>query len=363
MTWEPDERRLSLLSDKIKDDSYQAVLSYGYVPSVSDVCEDRNVPYIAWTYDSILHSLYNKSIENKCNHLFIYDSAEVNYIREHFDAPHVYYLPLCANVERIASLDIRKEDLSEYTSDVSFVGDLYQQNTYYSLEPELSEAEKNYFSTAFSYFFGKWGVDSIYDWFSENDATYLQKRLPDYLKNDGLLPDRIFFADTLLSKPIGSLERIEILNRLAKKGGEVQTPFKVRLYHKESSDCSVLNGVELHSSVNYFDEMNKAFRFSKINLNITLHGMRSGVPLRCFDVVSSGGFLLTNYQADVGDVFEEDKEVVCYRSIEELVEKTIFYMTHEDERKKIAEAGLKRAKAEHDYKNRLLEIFSRVGVK
>lgn len=357
MTWEPDEKKLSALLEKLKRGSYQAVLSYGYVPSVSDVCEDGGVFYIAWTYDSILHSLYNKSIENKCNRLFIYDSAEANYIKEHFDAPHVYYLPLAANVDRIEALEITSEDVREYSTNVSFVGDLYQQNTYYSLLTELSDGERQYFRNAFSYFFGKWGGDSIYDWFSETDADYLQERLPDYLKNNGLLPNRRFFADTLLSKPIGSLERIEILNRLAKK------PYGVRLYHKESSDCSVLNNVELHKAVNYFDEMNKAFKYSKININITLHGMMSGVPLRCFDVVASGGFLLTNYQSDLEGLFEEDNEIVCYRSIDELLEKVDYYMKHEDERTKIAKAGFMRAKAEHSYEKRLLTIFSAVGLK
>ena len=45
------------------------------------------------------------------------------------------------------------------------------------------------------------------------------------------------------------------------------------------------------------------FRNSKINLNPTAKGIRSGIPLRIFDILSCSGFLLTNYQSELSDHF------------------------------------------------------------
>lgn len=354
MTWDEEPALVEAFENELRTRRYQLVLSYGYVPYISDACERCQVLYAAWTYDSILHSLYNKSLENRCNLLFIYDKSEQQYVRSHFDVPHCYYLPLAVNVDRIQTLTASQEQRNYYFSNVSFVGDLYQKNTYYSLEPDLNPAERDYFEQAFAYFHGTWGGDSIYEWFSADDAEYLQKRLPDYLKNDELLPNQRFFADTLLSKPIGSRERIDILNRLAKSTG-------IRLYHKADTDISVLSGVECRPYVNYYDAMNLAFRYSCVNLNITLHGMISGVPLRCFDVMGSGGFLLTNYQEECVELFEPDHELVIYYNIDELEDKVKYYLQHETERVRIAEKGFERVQAEHTYRhriNRMLEIIN-----
>ena len=37
------------------------------------------------------------------------------------------------------------------------------------------------------------------------------------------------------------------------------------------------------------------FANSKVNLNITLRNIKTGIPLRALDIMGAGGFLLTNY--------------------------------------------------------------------
>ena len=89
-------------------------------------------------------------------------------------------------------------------------------------------------------------------------------------------------------------------------------------------------------SVDYWSEMPKVFRYSKINLNFTIPNIKSGLPLRIFDVLGAGGFLLTNYQAELPDHFEIGKDLACFESEAELVEKCSYYLAHEEERQPVS---------------------------
>ena len=76
-------------------------------------------------------------------------------------------------------------------------------------------------------------------------------------------------------------------------------------------------------TVDYSTDMNKVFKLSKINLNITLPSIRSGIPLRALDIMGAGGFLLTDYRMDFSDVIEPGIDMVCYTSIEDAVSKIV----------------------------------------
>ena len=86
---------------------------------------------------------------------------------------------------------------------------------------------------------------------------------------------------------------------------------------------------------------------SKINLNITLRSIQTGIPLRAFDIMGNGGCLLTNYQQDFLEYFEPDKDLIMYGSDEEALEKTEFYLKNDTEREKIAYNGFQKVMNYH----------------
>lgn len=110
-------------------------------------------------------------------------------------------------------------------------------------------------------------------------------------------------------------------------------------------------------SVDYWSEMPKVFRASKINLNFTIPNIKSGIPLRVWDVLGAGGFLLTNYQAEIPLYFTEGEDLVCFDGIEDLREKAAYYLSHEEERNRIAGQGYEKVKKYHSYLNRIQTIL------
>lgn len=84
--------------------------------------------------------------------------------------------------------------------------------------------------------------------------------------------------------------------------------------------------------------------------------------MRIFEVTGVGSLLLTDAKTNLSDFFEEDKEVVTYRNVEELIEKATYYLTHDAERERIAKRGQARTLANHTWNHRmrsLLEIIDK----
>jgi len=66
--------------------------------------------------------------------------------------------------------------------------------------------------------------------------------------------------------------------------------------------------------------------------------------------------LLTDTGSNMSDLFEEDKEVVTYRTVDEAVEKVNYLLEHPAEAEQIAKAGQARALKDHTIMNRCLQI-------
>jgi spore maturation protein CgeB len=104
-----------------------------------------------------------------------------------------------------------------------------------------------------------------------------------------------------------------------------------------------------------FQEAAQKFCKSKIVLNIA---MKEDLNMRCLEAMGSGSFLLTDYVPYIEELFEDGKHLVLYRSLDEAVDKAKYYLKHDSEREKIAQAGFEEVMAKHtiDHRvNRMLE--------
>jgi len=101
----------------------------------------------------------------------------------------------------------------------------------------------------------------------------------------------------------------------------------------------------------------RALRSTKIGINVMNMQCRMASNTRTFEVTGLGRLLLTEYSREQAEeLFIEDKEIVCFRSPEELRDKASYYLTHNAERERIAKAGQIRTLHEHTLEHRLQRI-------
>ena len=110
-----------------------------------------------------------------------------------------------------------------------------------------------------------------------------------------------------------------------------------------------LKSAKLCGPVKYSDEMPCVFRYSKLNLCPTLKCIQSGIPLRALDIMGSRGVLLSNWQPELAEYFEDGKDCIMYESMEDL-------------RKQIAVNGYQKVKENFSYPQRIRTLFHTAGI-
>ena len=69
---------------------------------------------------------------------------------------------------------------------------------------------------------------------------------------------------------------------------------------------------------------------------------------------------MTNYQEELEDLFQIGTDLEVYGSLEELEEKCAYYLTHEEERQRIAVNGYRKAAESHTYRIRMAEMLRKI---
>lgn len=104
-----------------------------------------------------------------------------------------------------------------------------------------------------------------------------------------------------------------------------------------------------------FDDAARKFAESKIVFNIS---MTDDLNMRTFEAMATGSFLLTSWIPTLEELFEDGKHLVLYRSLDEMVDKAKYYLAHDEEREKIAQAGYEEVIAKHTMQHRVNVILS-----
>ena len=110
-----------------------------------------------------------------------------------------------------------------------------------------------------------------------------------------------------------------------------------------------------HPNIDYRTECASVYRSIDISINITSCQMPTAVNQRVFDVPLCGGFVLSDRQGDLDELFASD-ELAVYRSPEELLDKIAFYRDHPAERSRISSKARQRILSAHTYAHRVAKI-------
>jgi spore maturation protein CgeB len=333
---------------EVQSNPCECVITFNFYPYVSKACELLHLPYVAWLFDSPVMYTYTPSILNSCNYIFCFDKKLCNELIK-IGIQKVFYMPLAANTSRLDSLSMTEDEFSKYNHDISFVGRLFQDNNFNKFYNQINSSFMEYFNQLFQLQYMTPNQNIFYSMLSEKAINLFQKLIPNNLLEDYPLCEiKKCYSDIMLSRKFTELQRTNILDLISKYN-------TIHIY--TDSDISMLTNVVNMGGIESISEAPKLFYASKINLNFTQISIQSGLPLRVFDIIGTGGFLISNAQSEFNDLFTPGEDVILYHNPEELIELINYYLTHDKERKEIAHNGYVRIKSEHTYTNRLEQIL------
>lgn len=345
----------TVIENKLAGEDVDWLFTFNFEPFLAELCVKHNKVYLSWIVDWPHPHIYANVARNSNIYIFIFDKAGY-YEALGRGMENVRYLPLAPDIEFFDHKieNAAKEKIEKITIDVSFMGNLYdaKEHSLYDRIKYLPPMVKGYLDGLMSAQKKIWGYtfigEAIRDEIWQQIRQYVQWDLGD--KYDSVY-ETLF--ERMLCEKIAQEERQELCSLLAGK-------YNFALYTKSNTDFD--KNIHNHGAIDYFNDMPLLFRYSKINVNITLRSIKSGIPLRCLDILACGGFLLSNYQPELAEYFVDGEEIIMWQDFADMTEKIDYYLEHEEERKQIAKAGYEKVKQLFHYNLLAGEMIDQVAL-
>ena len=334
------------ITRKLMECNADAVFSLNYFPVAAIACKALNKKYISWTYDSPYIQLYSLTIEYPTNYAFIFDKAEYLKMRD-LGIETVYYLPMAGPCE---ATKITDSEHRRYDADIAMIGSMYSEKKHRLIRhfEKVDEYTKGYIDGIMKVQQNLFGVSILETSLTPEIVKNIQKSCPVISRGDGFEKVEWVLANYFIARSLTARERHEYLDELSRH-------FKVALYTHE--ETPTLPGIDNRGPLDYYSEAPKAMKCAKINLNITLRSIITGIPLRVMDIMAAGGFVLTSYQEDMLDFFVPGEDYAYYDSKADLVDKCGYYLEHEEERERMARSAHDKVSRMHTYAHRIDKIL------
>ena len=328
------------------------VISTIFFQIVAAYTHELGIKYAVYGMDSPHYAAWVPEYPRLDNvYLFHFDSREVERFRK-CGYTNVTYLPLAAGVTWADTIHTSCVDRKKFGSAVSFVGGLYGDNPFDTCAGRLPQPVQKHIWNQLENSAFLWdGKERLQEGVSKELLHICQTVTPELCNPGFTMGDDYYFRQWTLARKLSNIELTLLFEQVAGQ-------YDFRLYTREKE--VVPENIHRYPPVNAMTEQLKVFQSSGVNLNVTLRSIESGVPLRVFDILSVGGFVLTDYRKDAEELFREDEEIVMFRTPEEMIDKLAFYTTHETERKRIARNGHRRVRAEYSYERMLEEILQKI---
>ena len=345
------EDGIRLLKKELLAHTYDFIFSINFYPFISEICNIFQLRYICWSVDCPVLELYSDSVQNQWNRIFLFDAAQYHTFYPR-NPECIFYLPLASSPSRWNTIikNASAADRNRFTCDLSFVGSLYTEKCPYDNLKNAPDYLIGYLEGIMAAQQKIYGSFFLEELLPDDIVNSFRSHLPDfYIPPDkSVRDDRAIISQLYLGAKISSNERIQIMKLLGSR-------HQIHLYTGSNTDGLPVKNC---GRVKTLTEMPLVFNFSKINLNITAKSIRTGLPLRIYDIMACGGFLITNYQSELTDYFIPGTDLECYTSEEDLLTKVDYYLTHEKDRQEIAHHGLNKIIQYHNYPERLLQMLT-----
>lgn len=349
-----DEKETEELFEYIKEHEITHAISINLVNNLALAAGKAGIIYLSLIWDAPYYNLLSEYGRMPHCWYSVFDKADAKRFMDR-KVPHILYQPLAVDDVAIQNWDKENKGVypKSYEHEICFIGNLYDDNFYDEFCRDMPQPLQDYFTDIFERNIFRWdGVNHFNGTVSNELLAYIRKVTPGFqLINFFEIEDARYFESFYLVRKAANIERICTLNMLAER-------YPVTLYTTGKTAGEVLSHVNIMPPVSAGYEAHCIFKNSKINLNISLKGIEAGTPLRVMDIMGAGGFVMTNYSPETAELFEEDKEIVMFRTPEELLRKVDFYLYHEKEREQIAKAGHEKVMRSYTYEKKIKQLIA-----
>ncbi len=348
-------KKLSLeeMETTIRRFNPQVFFAINYTNGLAEICHRSDVDLVCWEVDPATDRLKSCKTSTDRTHIFTYRKANVlEFVRAGFK--NVEHLPLAADTEKRSPLQLSPEEQNGYGASLSFVGSSMIDNAnsfrdifishYKVYRGDVTDAEEE----------GLHLLEEVLSAQRKDFSCYvipdlLRKHCPDFINY--LLELRGVHDPYMLIGEIAAAEkRINYLANL--------NQFSVEVWGDEGWRVLEQYGIKYMGSAGHTYEINKIYGASRVNIDINRLYQMDIVPMRIFDIMACGGFVLAEYSRELGEIFEIGKEVETYRTLDELISKVAYYLDHRDEALEIAKLGREAVRKNHTISMRVNHMLN-----
>ncbi len=355
-----DTERLSIEEMAITTQRLQPSLlaTINYPNGLAEFCEQQGLALMCWEIDPAVSAPRPLRAPCPSSHVFTYRRQNVARFQQ-AGFEHVSYLPLAADLEKRAPLELSDEEKTKYGAPISFVGA--------SMLGDAQGLRQQFLSR-----YGAWrgqdqrGIDEgarllkeALDIQRQDYSRFvlpelMQARFGDFLdamKREEPLLDPV----QLVAETVASLKRLSYVAALAEEG--------IVVWGDQGWQCLEQLGVSYagrHAA--HREELSRVYCASVINLDIGRAYQPDIITMRVFDVLACGGFLLAERHEVLSELFQEGVELETYGEIVELKDKVRYYLAHPEQARIIGQRGLRAVVERHSIAQRVQRMLASMAL-
>jgi spore maturation protein CgeB len=354
-----------LSKDGSRSEFGDMVFGVSFSVDLARMAKSYQVPYVTWFIDPLVDSrVLEPDVVSEQAILFHFSKGDLERFRR-AGYRNVFYIPLA-----VPDAELDGGRMRAKSHNVGFVGNCYTPEasgfgTYQASYLNAGLPREEGLATLESFLDA--GVKDLVTPLQELFLAHVAARQPDFFQKAPILePSKSgrsvegrlgFFIEDVLAHELDTRVRGGLIRALAPLGMEVWgdlagwQPF-------------LGAGARCHGPTANRGELGEALATSRVCVNVPWRITQS-VNMRSFEIAAVGSLQLSLESPELAALFEPDREVVFFRTLEEAQDKARYFLAHDTEREAIAAAGRRRYLADHRLDARLCELeahLARLGL-
>jgi spore maturation protein CgeB len=345
-----DVKRLSVEEISLAIRRFKPLVAFAvnYTNGLAELFESHGVDLICWEVDPATDQPKPISTGSDCAYIFTYRRANVeDFVNAGFN--NVEHLPLAADIEKRSPTQLLPEEHDIYDAPLSFVGSSMLDNATSFRNIFLSQYKSYRGGSEDAVKEAEQRLEEVLSMQRQDFSVYV---IPDFLEKhfSGFVSYLLELPEAhdpfiLVGEIAAAEKRINYIANLSSLG--------VKVWGDDGWRSAEQYGVKYMGNAGHTFEINKIYGASGINVDINRLFQMDIIPMRIFDIMACGGFVLAEYSRELAGIFEIGKEIETYRTFDELASKAAYYLDHKSEALKIVGRGMDAVRKNHRISTRV----------